>query len=289
MKTKKTFIVLCPEGHALLPISSLLGVIKKFENAVNSIKSTFGDIRLADLPQEEILKMLSFTEKLDKSLRSCVKEDVVTGKVKLGTLEMWSDVHVYEYPKAILLMDFPPLVNSSYRYGEYGLSKRAEIELFKWFHTRTLPDFDENNRFLYIYKRYVSGPIDMASDNDNWEMKRITNAVSQAIGFSDNPRFSEFFYTSVHSDFDGAELMLIRHKDLFSFMDYLDSGTPIHPDSGSFFTQKQVEKNSDEFPKDSFFIPDKGGKNCNTSRISNNQSGGLRKLTDKNDEEELPF
>src|SRR5699024_2464166 len=70
MKTKRTFIVLCPEGHALLPISSLLGVVRKFENVVDSLKDTFGDIRLADLPQEEILGMLSFTEKLDKSLRS---------------------------------------------------------------------------------------------------------------------------------------------------------------------------------------------------------------------------
>lgn len=289
MKTKKTFIVLCPEGHALLPISSLLGVVRKFENVVNSLKDTFGDIRLADLPQEEILGMLSFTEKLDKSLRSCIKEGVITGESKSGTLEMWTDVHVYEYPNAVLLMDFPPMVNSSYRYGEYGLSKRAEVELFKWFHTHNLPDFADENRFLYIYKRYVSGPIDMASDNDNWEMKRITNAVSQAIGFSDNPRFSEFFYTSVHSDFDGAELMLIRHKDLILFVDYLDSGTPIHPDSGSFFTQKQVEKNSDEFPKASFFIPDKNGKSRQKSQFSSLSSGGLQKLTAKNDEEELPF
>lgn len=291
MMTKKPFIVLCPEGHGLLPISSLISVVNKFKSNAESLKNVFGDILLSDMPQEDILQMLSYTEKLDKSLRSCLKEESILDSDSRNTesLELWTDVHVYEYENAILLMDFPPLVNSSYRFKEYGLSKRAEIELFRWFHSHKMPDFEAENRFLYIYKRYVSTPIDTVSDNDNWEMKRITNAVSQAIGFSDNPRFSEFFYTTVHSEFDGAELMLIRHNDLVLFSDYLISGTPVHPESGSFFTGKQVKKNSDDFPKDSFSSPVKSEKSQEESGFASTDPGGLRKLTAKSSKEELPF
>lgn len=290
MTPKKSYIVICPESYGLLPVSSFQKAVQNFENDVKSHVIGNKDTRLCDLSQSDILRLLSHTEKLDKSLRSCLKPETLSTINQNGNRNLWTDVHVYEYPEAILLMDFPPLVNISYRNGEYGLSKRAEIALFQWANTHDLPDFQgENDRFLYLYKRFSTTDIGNLCDNDNWEMRRITNAVSQAIGYSDNPRFSEFFYTTVPSEFDGAELMLIRHSGLPKFIDYLSSGTPIHPESSSFFAKKQVEKSSDDFTRDSFSLPVKNPNTQAAKGIPDVGPCGQQDLTGIDASKELPF
>lgn len=285
----KTYITICPESYGLLPVEALGGAVGKMKNDVEACISVYAGKKLYELPQNEILRILADTEMLDKSLRSCVKAETILYGSNEKSLEMWSDIHVYEYADAVLLMDFPPLVNTSYRNGEYGLSKRAEMALYHWFSTHCPPDFISGNRFLYIYKRYTSDAIDMSSDNDNWEMKRITNSVSQAIGYSDNPRFSEFLYTTVESDFNGAELLLIRHSQLPTFFDYLTSGTPIHPESSSFTIKKQVEKNSAENPKGSLFIPQRKEKSSKNSTKTDDARCGPQETTGIGGEEVLPY
>lgn len=285
----KTYITICPESYGLLPVEALDDAVQKMKNDVASCISAYGNRKLYELPQDEILKLLANTEMLDKSLRSCVKSDTILRSSCKSCLEMWNDVHVYEHPNAVLLMDFPPLVNTSYRNGEYGLSKRAEVALYHWFSIHSPPDFEDGNRFMYIYKRYTNDSIDMSSDNDNWEMKRITNSVSQAIGYSDNPRFSEFLYTTVESDFNGAELLLISHNSLPLFFDYLTSGTPIHPESSSFIMKKQVEKDSEKNPKDSLFKPQKNEKSRKNSIKTDGQRCGPQEMTGIEGEEVLPY
>lgn len=284
-----TYISICPESYGLLPVEAFLSAVSKMENDVKTCISRYGNKRLYELPQEEILTLLKNTELLDKSLRSCVKSETILHSNVKEELELWTDVHVYEHEGAILLMDFPPLVNISYRNGEYGLSKRAELSLFQWFANHSPPEFYDENRYLYIYKRYTSEPIDMVSDNDNWEMKRITNAVSQAIGYSDNPRFSEFLYTTVESEYNGAELLLTRHNSLVSFMSYLSSGTPIHPESSSFIREKQVEKNSAKISKGSLFQPSNYKETGKNHGEIDGGRCGPQKTTGIGREEELPY
>ena len=230
---KSNYITIFPESYGALPVSMLLTpvnrLLKKIKGIPNSVQS-----KLHQLPQDTILSMLADTELIDKSLRSCVKVETLCNAAGIQ-LDLWTDVSVHEYGSAILLMELPPLVNVSYRNGEYGLSKRAEIELFRWFTAHKEPQRIEGDKFLYIYKRFthILDSVGLC-DNDNWEAKRITNAVTHAICFSDSPRYTEFFYTTVKSDYDGAELLVIRHSDLSKYLDYLALEVPIHPDSCAF-------------------------------------------------------
>lgn len=286
--SKQSYITICPESYGLLPIQSFDMALEKFRHNVKMLLQTYGSKRLCDLPQSEILTLLSQTEMLDKSLRSCLTDATIKAN-SAGELELWSDVAVYNYPGAVLLLTLPPLVNASYKNGEYGISKRAEIELYKWFLTHKPPDFDSDNRFLYAYKRYSSKALGVVSDNDNWEMRRITNAVSQAIGYSDSPRFAEFYYSTVESDYDGAELLLIRHQDLPDFMDFLGSGTPAMPDSPSFFTQKQVQKSSDKISKGSKNEPAISQKSRVVKGNSQSEPTVLQEPAGKSSSEVMPF
>ena len=46
-------------------------------------------------------------------------------------------------------------------------------------------------------------------DNDNFEMKRVTNAITDAIGIADSVDKFSFFYTTIHGDKDKTIVKMV--------------------------------------------------------------------------------
>lgn len=78
--------------------------------------------------------------------------------------------------------------------------------------------FPQDKRFTLVYQRVTTGDLILAKgrcDNDNFEMKRVTNAISDAIGIADSVDKFSFFYTTIQGKEDKTEVFLLPEIDVF--------------------------------------------------------------------------
>lgn len=299
-----------PEGYAQYSANSIIIPIQRLLNKANELSEFNDDISLSDIDSEIILDLLNETELVDKSLRSCLSDDYHIDLNKAGYGDgdekiPWTDISIHEYPGAILLIELPQMVSMSYKTGRCSVSLRTEIELAKWFSDHDTPLFDKKNKFVFVYKRFIpkDKKVFNVCDNDNWEMRRVTNAVISAMGYSDNSEVVDFFYTTVQGYYNGAELLVIRQKDLRWAYKYLSTSTPIHPESPAFNLSESaikelkdidliVKKNDIGFPNRHKNTPLKIVNNSATVAFSRSKKDVLPKSTSpdcQEDDDELPF
>lgn len=101
-----------------------------------------------------------------------------------------------------------------------GTITHNKLNLFLYEH----PDLAFPDSFLYlIFKRFIPkiGNKLLVSDSNNVETGAITNAVSQAIGRSDNAYSMGFIYTASIDETPRTEVTLIQASDLPKWHKYM--------------------------------------------------------------------
>lgn len=101
-----------------------------------------------------------------------------------------------------------------------GVMTRNKLDLFLYEH----PNLAFPDGFLYlIFKRFIpqNGNKLLVCDSNNMETGAITNAVSQAIGRSDNAYSMGFVYTASVDEYPHTEVTLIQASDLPEWHRYM--------------------------------------------------------------------
>ena len=216
-----------PVSYALSPLESLVNPAEAFIKKIKSMPPGLQKKELRDLEDWRIVEPLEYIEKLDKSLRSALSSEFFDDVKLLGNLQkLWTDVSVYEYPGLLFVLYLPPLVGCSYRTGEYGISRRVQAELHTWFKAHEAPVAKTGLPLVFAYRRFILAGDKGACDNDNMEMRRITNAVVGAMGRSDQPTRVSFMYSTCVSDFRGVELAVFSKDKLPELTDKLNGDAP---------------------------------------------------------------
>lgn len=127
---------------------------------------------------------------------------------------------------AILRVSLPPLIGRKFS-GSYDIYWKTKIALEQFFVTESCPFFVDE-KFLLIYKKYATN-LDacFTCDNDNWEAKRVTNAISESLNYSDNAEHFSMMYTAVKSHINMVEATVIKLDDLCKFTSYLQDNNPV--------------------------------------------------------------
>lgn len=137
-----------------------------------------------------------------------------------------SFIHISVPSNAIVRVIVPPLIGRQFKgsYNIYWKLKEA-LSQFEIGHPFEVP---HGEKLVLIYKRYSRNLTAVHTcDNDNWEMKRATNAISEALNYSDNAEHFSMLYTTVKSSTDCVEATVIKQKDLVLFLDYLTDEHPM--------------------------------------------------------------
>ena len=163
---------------------------------------------------------------LDMTVRACLLEKRNDGFFEREKeLVKGSYIHVSIPANAIIRVTIPPLVGRRFK-GSYNIYWNLKLALAQ-FETNHKFSRPEGEKLVLIYKRYsINLAVGHTCDNDNWEMKRTTNAISEALNYSDNSEHFSMVYTTVQSDTDCVEATVIKQKDMMLFLDYLSEAKP---------------------------------------------------------------
>ena len=99
--------------------------------------------------------------------------------------------------------------------GAYNVYYDVKEALFRF--TEKQPfRFDATERFTLVYQRLAKGTVRLSTgccDNDNFEMKRVTNAITEAIGIADSADKFSFYYTTITGSEAKTRVFLVYEKD----------------------------------------------------------------------------
>lgn len=128
----------------------------------------------------------------------------------------------------IIRITVPPLIGTRFK-GSYDVYWNVKIVLEEYYSKHERPAL-YGKKLLLIYKKYAPNlSADFTCDNDNWEAKRVTNAISEALLYSDNAEHFSMMYTAVKSEFSFVEATVIRIEDMEKFADYILDPAPAQP------------------------------------------------------------
>lgn len=99
--------------------------------------------------------------------------------------------------------------------GAYNVYYDVKEALFQYAEIQPFC-FDTHSRFTLAYQRVIRGPVRLATgccDNDNFEMKRVTNAITEAIGIADSADKFSFYYTTISGQEPKTRVFLVYEKD----------------------------------------------------------------------------
>lgn len=186
------------ETYADQPAKNIVIPVTQFLHKLECLSDTEKQGQLWQLDDTTIIDLLEHIEIIDKSLRSSLSVDLFDDVRHLGDLQrLWSDVEIFHHNIAEFVVCLPPVVSCSYRYGEYGLANRVRLELREWYSSQQKPPYRVDDPLIFAYKRYISKITRQVCDNDNMELRRVTNAIVSVIGGSDKATtvFSSILHT----------------------------------------------------------------------------------------------
>lgn len=123
---------------------------------------------------------------------------------------------------SVLRIELPPLIGRE-SHGMYDIYYQTKSVLSSFLSDHTLPNY-KGQKLLLLYKKYTTTlSSSNTCDNDNWEMKRVTNAVAEALGYSDNVEHFSMLYTTVASNCNKVEATVLLLSQLSFFLPYLAS------------------------------------------------------------------
>lgn len=198
---------------------------KNAESILTKTRTLNQDMAIAQLPSDEIRKMLSDAIKISSSLRNAWVYQQQEIRYPRKAFPGPNPVRVRAINNGFMQLSLPAL--SANRTGN-------GYDLY-WFTKDAIIDFEEKNGYIQsgresitiIYKRYLKNKgTPSFLDNDNYEAKRVTNAICECIGHDDNCFATDFLYTSVASQYTGIEATVIPQSALNQFIQYLRCPIP---------------------------------------------------------------
>ena len=146
-------------------------------------------------------------------------------KTRRNTALQASQIRISKPDSAVVRLTLPMLVSRQYK-GAYDVYWETKYALEKYVDDGGKFDFKVGDKLLLIYKKYTKNiSSTITCDNDNWEMKRTTNAICEALGYSDNAKHFSMLYNTVQSDVNMVEATVIKETDIVSFAEYLSCST----------------------------------------------------------------
>lgn len=194
---------------------------------LDSIQKLIGNPDFSYLKQEpELYKIISNNSKIDMTLRSCIlgyKDSGYPQREK--ELVSHYNIAISQPQNTILRVLIPPMIGRQFS-GSYNIYWKLK-SAFAQYETKYKFESAEGKKVVLIYKRYVTNPnAAVCCDNDNFEMQRVTNAISEAVNWSDNAVQFSMMYTAVESSVDCVEATLCLQENFGLFLDYLLDKTP---------------------------------------------------------------
>lgn len=187
---------------------------------------------LENIPDDELYGLLEQVTQAGTAVRNALVGGKDSGFPKRRKRYVEHlNIQVFQPKNCILKLVLPPLMPIKFA-GSYDVYWNTKLALQEYFAVHEIPKLT-GQKLTLIYKRYTKNiHTDALCDNDNWEMKRVTNAITEELFYSDNPANFSFFYTTVESSFEGCEATVIRQENLADFTDYLvASASPSAADS----------------------------------------------------------
>lgn len=181
------------------------------------------------VPDDVLYDILAQISQLDMAVRAGIlgyKDSGYAGR--RGRLVSQIPVIVAQPPGTVLRVSLPPLMGRRFR-GSYNLYWAVKIALEEYCANHTI-DTPSSEKLLLIYKRYARNlDVCYTCDNDNWETKRVTNALSEALNYSDNAEHFSMMYTAVKGTVDYMEATIVRMQDVETHLNYILDTTPAQP------------------------------------------------------------
>lgn len=194
--------------------SEILGHLGYIENRITCINTAISQYHIQ--PRSEmLLSVLEEIERARYAARQIVpfmdihQQDTATQHVK-----SMRGIEISVPPGTILKIAMVPLVAYPIK-GGYNIYFDVKEALGEYFDMHPLPEIDITTRYVLVYRRIVPGNLVLATgrcDNDNFEMKRVTNAIAESIGVADSVDKFSFYYTTVNGKESKAEAILINEN-----------------------------------------------------------------------------
>lgn len=203
--------------------------VEKMRSMADEIKASAEKLN-ADMPPDKkeslLYGLISDVAMLDMTARTCLlerKNDSFLGKEK--ELVKRSNIRISTPTGTVIRVTLPPLIGRQFK-GSYNIYWKLKSALSQYEISHGMPR-PEGEKLLLIYKRYSTNlAVGHTCDNDNWEMKRTTNAISEALNYSDNADHFSMLYTTVQSHVDCVEATVIKQRDMALFLNYLSDAEP---------------------------------------------------------------
>lgn len=134
--------------------------------------------------------------------------------------EQLKDIRVSGPAGIVLLkLELVPLVAHPFKgaYNAYYSVKKAVQAYAK----KQPNHLDPRARYTLVYQRVVAGKVQLSAgccDNDNFEMQRVTNAITEAIGIADSADKFSFYYTTVTGEEARTFAYLVLEKDFAALL-----------------------------------------------------------------------
>lgn len=159
-----------------------------------------------------LTKLLESTELMRREIRTLASNllDSSDEKSFSDSSEKLSSVVVSSPSGTYLQLELYPLVKLPIK-GGYNVyfDVKTAVQHYLREHDVYIP---EDSRFTLIYAKVTTADVKLAKgrcDNDNFEMKRVTNAITDAIGIADSVDKFSFFYTTIHGDKDKTIVKMV--------------------------------------------------------------------------------
>lgn len=202
-------------------------LITKAKSLNKTLKNVAQKQTLYDVHEDYLWQILECVTQMEMAVRDSLLDSKINETVEKNSRYCdVSGISVGQNLDSILCVTLPPLMGRRYK-GSYAIYRRLTTILKNYFDTHERPQL-YGQKLLLIYKKYTPfRGITVNADNDNWEMKRVTNAISEQLRYSDNSEHFSFMYTTVKSEANCVEALLIPLDKLPKYQEYLSSPTPI--------------------------------------------------------------
>ena len=212
------------EGGFLVPNNSFTStdyLKKKADSLVQKAQNLPSETSVLAIDEDELFDILEDIEDINRIVReSLLESPFYDNSSRIEGYFDRAEIRVCTPQNAIVRLIFPPLLRAK-RSNAYNVYWQAKAALKNHFESRGKPCL-LRKKFVLIYKKYATNlSADYTCDNDNWEMKRVTNAISEFFNITDNADTFSFFYTAEKAEKNYVEVTLIERKNMGLFLDYI--------------------------------------------------------------------
>lgn len=211
----------CPAEN--LPDKIAQQIAKSLNNTIKQLSIVEKNLLLGSEKSrnKQLYQALSLLTRAQISVREGILGDRDDGYFdRAADVAELQEIKVIPVENGIIRLVLPPLASKKY-VGSYNIYKSVKLALQAYQEKHGRIDVI-GKKLIIIYKRFTPYfGLENDIDNDNWESKRVTNAITEAIEYSDNTAHLSMFYTTSRSNESRVEVTLIEQQSLPFFENYV--------------------------------------------------------------------